>query len=136
MAFTEEPQTVLILAKQLRKILKTEKLITVSYGADSRLVVSGAKLGAWDNLLYSGAEFPNLDQVWPDHRKYAGKAGPLFGLSSEYMALIGQANERIATDHNSTLRVYVDTPKAPIVLRSGTDDGCPEFLLMPVMIRE
>lgn len=126
------PSTFMIKGETLQKILKTENYVTITRTA-GELRVQGFKMGIRPDAEFNSAAFPNLDAVWPDHSGYSHNPGALVAVSGKYLATIGNVATR--TTEKGVLRMHVEHPDRPIVLTTGEEEGCPEFLLMPVSVR-
>jgi len=123
---------VMIRAEHLKKVLKSENFITVTRIA-GELRIEGFKMGIRTDAEFNSADFPNLDAVWPDHATFSHNPAALVALSGNYLATIGSVAARV-TD-KGILRMHVEKPTAPLVFTTGEEEGSPEFLLMPVQLR-
>lgn len=131
-----EPVQVLILAAQLRKILKTESTITVARIA-GQLRVQGFKMGIRPDAEYlDGCEYPDLDKVWPGAADLQCKPGGFIAFSGKYLETIGKVAQR--TTDKGILRLFTGSPAQPAVLQTDRHQGLdhPAFLLMPVVCRD
>jgi hypothetical protein len=126
-------EKVMIRAEHLRKVLRLENFITVTRIA-GELRIQGFKMGIRTDAGFNSAEFPNLDAVWPDHATFSHNPGKLVAMRGNYLATIGSVAARV-TD-KGILRMHVDKPTVPLVFTTGEEEGSPEFLLMPVQLRD